>query len=695
MMMPYTASLLIEILTEELPPKALVKLANAFTQLVSEELAKLGFTENATPRTFATPRRIGLLLPDVLSQQKTHSIERRGPSVANAFNADGEPTQALLGFARSCGIDYKALQQGHDGKQAIFLYQTTQPGVSLESVLPGIVESTLKKLPAPKMMRWGNRDGQFVRPIHRIMMLHGKELIQGKVFGIDSTNITLGHRFLSTLNITISDANQYERILYDTGKVIVHFNMRRAEIEQALILAADTQNARLAYTPDLLDEVTALVEWPAIYLGQFDPAFLNVPQECLILSMQQHQRYFALLDQNDKLLPQFLLVSNIKTSNPSKIITGNERVLRARLSDAQFFYQQDQKETLAARVPKLEQVVYHNKLGNQLERVKRLQHIAQYIANTLGADPKMAARAAYLAKADLLTDMVGEFPELQGTMGMYYARHDHEDPIVAQAIASHYQPRFATDDLPHATIAQALALADKLESIVGIYGIGLVPTGDKDPFALRRAALGIARLLLTLPLNLFALLQCTRESFTQTTLAATVIEEVYHFICERLKNFLGQEYSNFHLDAVFSQTEGRFDHISDKLNALAPFLNLAAAPRLIGANKRINNILKKSTTALPKLDKDYLIEPAEKALFEHLQRLKPTINEMLAKHQYGDALEKLAVLDAPIDDFFNTVMVMAEDQIIRGNRLALLEELSLLMNQVADLSKLNDVQGEK
>ena len=685
-MTPHRATLLIEILTEELPPRALFKLTQVFANTVKDELIKLGLIEEKSVITnYATPRRLALSIPNVFSAQTDQVVERRGPAVANAL-VNGEPTQALLGFARSCGVPYIELEEGHDGKQAIFIHHYNKPGENLDALLPSVIEMALKKLPSPKTMRWGEGDCQFIRPIHNILLLHGSSPLCARIWERECTNLTMGHRFLSHGPIVIDHADHYEQTLYEQGKVIASFEKRRESIQTALHEQAALHQAQLAPAPDLLDEVTSLVEWPAIYSGQFDPAFLEVPQECLILSMQQHQRYFALLDQKGQLLPQFLLVSNIETTHPAKIIAGNERVLRARLQDAKFFYTQDKKQSLASRVPRLAEVVYHNKLGSQLSRVKRLETLTQTIAQQLNADIAQAKRAAYLAKADLLTDMVGEFPELQGIMGKYYAEHDKEEISVSQAIAEHYQPRFAQDNLPQDPIAQSLALADKLETIVGIYGIGLIPTGDKDPFALRRAALGIGRLLLNLPLNLREMLTYTEQTFSEQKLSATVIEEVYHFIVERLKNYLSTQYAASHIDAALARTAGRFDHLLDKLTALQQFSSLDFAPRLISANKRILNILKKNPQPASALEVAYLTEPAEKTLYQTLINLTPTIEEMVTKRDYNLTFSTLTVLEQPIDHFFNTVMVMSEDQNIRDNRLALLHTLAHLMNQVADLS---------
>jgi glycyl-tRNA synthetase beta chain len=687
-----TSTLLIELLTEELPPKALLKLATAFSQLVGEELVKLGFLAHSTPQVYATPRRLALTFPAVHMTQPAQQIERRGPAVAQAFK-EGEPTPALLGFARACGVNHTELEKAHDGKQAIFMFRRTDPGISLAHVLPKLVENALKKLPVPKMMRWGGGEEVFIRPIHGLILLHGDQLIAGTVLGVASQQTTLGHRFLSAGKLFIAQADDYADTLYKQGKVIASFAARRQAIQAALEHQAHALQASLVPAPALLDEVTALVEWPAVYHATFAAEFLAVPQECLILSMQQHQRYFALLDNKGKLMPQFLLVANIAPADPSAIIQGNERVLRARLADAQFFYRQDKKHTLASRVPKLAEVVYHNKLGSQLERVTRLQDIAGTIAELLGADRHAAARAAYLAKADLLTDMVGEFPELQGIMGMYYAQHDGEAQDIAQAIALHYQPRFSGDDLPEGAIAQALALADKLESLVGMYGIGMIPTGDKDPFGLRRAALGVTRLLLRLPLDLQTLLEITVQHFSGSTLSPTVVKEVYNFIHDRLKNYLSQDYPVPHIEAVLAASQGRFDRVLPKLAAVAQFIQLPEAKALAGANKRIHNLLKKNTHLLPQLDPNRLVETAEKTLFAALTALTAPVTSALSNQDYTTALKTLAGLRQPVDHFFEQVMVMTDDQTVRDNRLALLALSADLMNQTADLSYLTESSG--
>lgn len=681
-------TLLIEIFTEELPPKALPKLGAVFASGIFDELAKLGFVaKEAEVESFASPRRLAVSIADVLAVQPDQAIERRGPAVASGFK-DGVPTPALAGFARSCGVDVSALSQGSDGKQDVFVFSSVKTGEALSKVLSGIIEATLKKLPAPKMMRWGDRDGQFIRPVHGLIVLHGEDVIPAKVLHLEAGRSTLGHRFLSEGPIELANADDYASRLFDDGFVEASFDARRALIADQLNNACLELNAEIAPSPGLLDEVTALVEWPVVYTGIFDEDFLNVPQECLILSMQQHQKYFPLLDQNGKLLPKFLVVSNLETPDPSHIIHGNERVLRARLSDAKFFFEQDKKKTLESRVPQLANVVYHNKIGSQLERVERLQKIAGAIALKLDASVADCKRAAYLAKADLVADMVGEFPELQGVMGMYYARIDGENEQVASAVEGHYHPRFAGDSLPVGPVAQAVSLADKLESIVGIYGIGLIPTGDKDPFALRRAALGVLRMVLDLPLDLKELLSLTAEAFPAGVVAEGTVEGVYGFMLDRLKNYLAADYPAADIDAVLALKPTLLNEMVIRLQAVAAFKALPEATALAAANKRIRNILKKVEGDLPEMQPALFSEAAESALYAELLKLQPVVASALQGQDFTGALKALSALKEPVDAFFDSVMVMAEDLAVRGNRQALLAALAGLMNRVAELSLL-------
>lgn len=686
--MTMNATLLIELLTEELPPKALEKLATSFAESVTEELTRLQFVAAGTrPTVYASPRRLALTLPAVAAVQPDQTVVRKGPSLAAGLK-DGQPSPALLGFARSCGVDVSALTTMSDGKQDVYAYSSHKAGEPLSALLEGVVAQALKKLPIPKLMRWGDTEHQFVRPVHGLVMLFGDAVVAGSLYGHDSRRSTRGHRFLSQGDVSIAHADDYARTLADEGRVIASFDERRELIRGKLADAAAVLGATLAADEALLDEVTALVEWPVVLEAGFEAEFLHVPQECLILTMQQNQKYFPLLDQQGRLMNRFLLVSNIQAADPHHIVHGNERVLRARLSDAKFFYEQDQKHKLDSRLPRLAQVVYHNKIGSQLERIERLQTIAVAIAGRLGANTDDARRAAYLAKADLVSDMVGEFPELQGIMGRYYALLDGEKPEVAAAIEGHYHPRFAGDTLPQDAITTAVALADKLETIVGIWGIGLVPTGDKDPFALRRAALGVVRMLLEQPLDLQTLLADTAAAFPAGLLSATVADEVYAFCLERLKNLLAADYKADEIDAVLALSPSRLDEVQAVLAAVSAFKALPEAAPLAAANKRVGNILKKAEGSVGAVNAALLSEDAERALYDKVAALAPQVNARFAEHDFTAALQALASLKAPVDAFFDGVMVMADDAAVRANRIALLAQLAALFNRVADISLL-------
>ncbi|MCW3481488.1 glycine--tRNA ligase subunit beta [Neisseriaceae bacterium JH1-16] len=682
------ATLLIELLTEELPPKALPKLAASFADTISDELKKLQFAAaDAAVHVFASPRRLAVQIAGVQALQPDQHIVKKGPSLAAGMK-DGVPTKALEGFARSCGVSVEQLTVSNDGKQDVYAYESTKTGEPLAAVLSDIVGTALKKLPAPKLMRWADLDYQFVRPVHGLIMLHGNEVIAGELLGLKSGNTTRGHRFLSQGEVAISHADHYPTELYEQGKVVASFDTRRSLIRHRLDKHAAELGATIAAGDALVDEVTGLVEWPVVLEAGFEAEFLRVPQECLILTMQQNQKYFPLLDAQGKLMNRFLLVSNLEASDSSNIVHGNERVLRARLSDAKFFFEQDQKQRLDTRLARLTNVVYHNKIGTVLERVQRLQAIAGGIAAQMGADQALAECAAYLAKADLVTDMVGEFPELQGVMGMYYALHDGEHPEVAAAIEGHYHPRFAGDTLPVGPIATAVALADKLETLVGIWGIGLIPTGDKDPFALRRAALGVLRMVLETPLELKALLTLVAGVFPAGKLSANVVDEVYGFMLDRLKNYLAGEFQSDEIDAVLAQSPDRLDEVRAVLAAVAEFKRLPEAATLAAANKRVKNILKKAEGEVGAVNPALFAEDAEKALYEAVEALAPQVEAKSADHDFTAALSLLAGLKAPVDAFFDGVMVMADDATVRANRIALLARLSALFNRVADISLL-------
>ena len=695
--MSRTAPLLIELLTEELPPKALARFGEVFSAGVFAGLAqKKLVADNVAYQWFATPRRLAVLIPDVLSVAPDQEVEEKLMPVSVALGADGKPSPALLKKLEAKGIATSELPkftQRLDGKSETFFYTMQVNGAPLADVLSGIVTDALKKLPIPKMMRWGDSDVQFVRPVHGLIQLHGDQLVPGNVLGLQSRQQTLGHRFLSQGLITISNADAYAETLRNEGKVVADYAERRGTIGAQLAAKAQALGAQINQAEGLLDEVTALVEWPVIYVGEFEPEFLEVPQECLILTMQQNQKYFPLLDATGKLRNQFLIVSNMQVADPKHIIGGNQRVVRPRLSDARFFFTQDRKEPLASRIAKLGNVVYHNKLGTQLDRLLRVQNLATQIGNAIGADTTHVARAAELAKADLVTDMVGEFPELQGVMGRYYAKHDGEASDVAEAIADHYRPRFAGDELPSNNVGCAVALADKLDTLVAFFGIGEKPTGDRDPFGLRRAALGVLRLLMErqLPLELPQLISWSAGTFPAGTLQADFEPALLGFITDRLRNLLkDQGEPQDVLEAVLGINPARIDRIPARLAAVREFSAQPDALALAAANKRIGNLLKKvdNMAALGAPSSTLLTEAPEKVLFDQVTALAPTIDEAMRAEAYTDALMALAQVRASVDAFFEDVMVMAEDAQVRQNRLALLKALSDQMNAVADIARL-------
>jgi len=704
---PQSATLLIEVFTEELPPKSLRRLGDAFSAGIFAALKSAGLaTESSLVTGFATPRRLAVQITNVLNQAPDYPVREKLLPTSIAFDAEGKATPPLLKKLGALGyadVDLTTLEKAGEGKNEALYLNVIAKGAALEQTAQTALEQTLNKLPIAKMMHYQvpQKDGQladvqFARPAHRIIALHGDAVLNISALGIKANHQTEGHRFLAPGIITINNADQYESELQSKAKIIPSFSKRRDQIESALLKAAGDD---LVLMPEsLLDEVTALVEWPAIYECHFDQEFLEVPQECLILTMQTNQKYFALTDKNGKLRNRFLIVSNIETKKPDAIISGNERVVRPRLSDARFFFQQDQKRPLASRIADLGKVVYHNQLGNQLDRTKRVQGLAIGIAKKLGADEKLASRAAEIAKTDLLTDMVGEFPELQGIMGRYYATHDGEHVDVASACSEHYMPRFAGDELPQTQTGTILAIADKLETLVGIWGVGLAPTGDKDPYALRRHALGICRLLLekNLSLNLPDLIEMARAQFSQADVQEKAnTADIYAFIIDRLRAYLrdqsvaGKAFTSAEIDAVLSQEPAQINDLIERLTALREFNALEEAAQLAAANKRISNILKKTSTAIPATCSEKLLQiPAEAALHKALEAVTPALTAAYEKRQFVELLRSLVALSKPIDQFFADVMVMDPNTELRDNRLALLQQLHQKMNLVADLGKL-------
>ena len=701
-------TLLVEIVTEELPPKALKALGTAFAGSLVAGLRQRGvLTETSAAVAYATPRRLAVSISDVRARAPDAELVEKVVPRSVAEDATGKPTVALQRRLQKLGRPHLAerypdardgadhLYVASDGKVEQVWLRTIATGQPLERALQESLDEALARLPIPKSMRYpapGHyyNDVEFVRPAHRLVALHGSDIVGVHALGLDAGNVSAGHRFESRGDLVIRTAQAYAPTLEAEGKVLPSFTARRDAIVAALGKAA--QGARVIMPDALLDEVTALVEWPAVYAGTFDPAFLAVPQECLILTMQQNQKYFALADAHGALANRFLLVGNVQTAEPSAIVRGNERVLRARLADARFFYDQDRRTPLASRVPRLAAIVYHNKLGSLGDRVLRLRSLARAIGPRIGADAALAERAAMLAKADLVTDMVGEFPELQGTMGRYYAIHDGEALEVSDAIAQHYWPRYAGDTLPEAPVAQAVALADKLEALAGLFGIGMAPTGDKDPFGLRRAGLGVLRILVEkrIALPLPRLIDLAFEAFATLPAVKPVPGALADFLYERLRGHLREQgFTANQIEAVLAQRPERIDVVPDLLAAVKAFESLPESAALSAANKRIVNILRKSgTDAARDIDEQRLTDGAERDLFHVFAKLAPDVDRDFASGDYTGALKALAAAKPAVDRFFDDVMVMVDDALLRSNRLALLERVARTMNRVADISRL-------
>jgi glycyl-tRNA synthetase beta chain len=705
-------NLLVELFVEELPPKALKKLGDAFATALADSLKAQGLAgADAVVTPFASPRRLAAHLSGVLTQAAQRAVQHKLMPVAVGLDAAGQPTAALLKKLQALGLDAQAvpsLRRVADGKSETLFADTTVAGATLADGLQKALDEALAKLPIPKVMTYQLESGcalpgwssvQFVRPAHGLVALHGADVVPVQALGLSAGRVTHGHRFEATTDpIVLADADAYEATLATQGAVIASFDKRRADIAAQLQAAATAvgQGARPIEDDALLDEVTALVERPHVLTCAFDEAFLAVPQECLILTMKANQKYFPLLDGTGRLTHRFLVVSNIRPADASAVVGGNERVVRPRLADAKFFFDQDRKKPLADRVAGLGRVVYHNKLGTQGERSQRVLAIAAAIAKAWNAaapgsvDATAVATAAQLAKADLLTDMVGEFPELQGTMGAYYARHDGLGDNVADAIEDHYKPRFAGDALARSPTGLVVALADKLETLVGLFGIGQLPTGDRDPFALRRHALGVVRMLIErhLPLRLDALIEAAQPAFG--SLITDARAALGDFIYDRLAvNLREQGYTAHEVDAVLALRPQQLAEVAQRLQAVRQFAALPEAAALAAANKRVGNILKKADGGVqPQVNPALLAEPAEIALAEAIKNIAPTAMNMAAAGQFTQSLFLLAELKGPVDAFFDGVMVNADDPALRANRLGLLAQLHLAMNRVADLSRL-------
>jgi glycyl-tRNA synthetase beta chain len=704
---PATATLAVEIVTEELPPKALKTLGTAFADTLAAELSRRHLLVDASVATpYATPRRLAVTISHVRRvAPDAEAVDKLMPAKI-ARDAHGAATDALrkklgalgrahLANAQDADLGPDRLYTASDGKADYVYLRRTVPGMALASALREALDVVLARLPIPRVMRYAAAnsyytDVAFVRPAHRLVALHGGDVVPVSALGLDAGRLSSGHRFLARADLSIATADAYAPTLEAEGKVLPSFATRRAIIVRELEGAA--AGAQVIMPEALLDEVTALVEWPAVHEGSFDAAFLDVPQECLILTMQQNQKYFALADARGALVPRFLLVSNLDAADASAIVRGNERVLRARLADAKFFYDQDRKVALASRVERLGAIVYHNKLGTLHDRVERLRFLARDIGPRIGGDLALCDRAALLAKADLVTDMVGEFPELQGTMGRYYAQHDGEPAPVADAIAQHYWPRYAGDALPQAPVAQAVALADKLEALAGLFGIGAVPTGDKDPFGLRRAAIGVLRMLIErrIALPLAHLVDIAFAAFDTVPAAKPVPGELADFLYERLRSHLREQgYTANQVEAVLAQRPQRIDLVPDRLAAVKAFESLPESGALSAANKRIVNILRKSgADATAGVAVERLTDGAERDLWNVFEKLSPDVEQHCERGDYASALKSLAAAKPAVDRFFDDVMVMVDDAGIRANRLALLERVARTMNRVADISRL-------
>lgn len=699
------SNLLVELFVEELPPKALQKLGDAFAGVLFEQLKAQGLLASSEARltAYASPRRLAAHITEVLPQAEDKAVSQKLMPVSVGLDADGKPTPALIKKLAALGAGEEAVagltRQGEGKAEALF-HASTVRGVMLADGVQKALDEAIAKLPIPKVMRYQLADGwssvHFVRPAHGLVVLHGTEVLIGvKALGLTAGTATHGHRFEASVDpVVIRSADDYAAQLREEGAVIASFAERRAEIARQLQAAAERVGGGVRPIEDeaLLDEVTALVERPNVLACEFEKEFLDVPQECLILTMKANQKYFPLLDAAGKLTHQFLVVSNISPQDASAVIGGNERVVRPRLADAKFFFDQDRKKTLASRVDGLGKVVYHNKLGTQGERVERVRSIAKSIARQLGDTglAQQADLAAQLAKTDLVTDMVGEFPELQGTMGRYYALNDGLDVAVADAIEDHYKPRFAGDELPRGNAGVVVALADKLETLVGMFGIGNLPTGDRDPFALRRHALGVIRMLVEkdLALDLETLLVSVLPAFGDKIEDAT--PQLADFIYDRLAgNLREQGFSAQEVDSVLALRPQRLSDVQKRLEAVRAFGELPEAPALAAANKRVGNILKKADQAVQaQVDAAVLAEVAEKDLYAALQSVAPKAQQQFAAGDYTASLQTLAALRAPVDAFFEHVMVNAEDPALKANRLGLLATLHEAMNRVADLSRL-------
>ena len=687
---------LIELGTEELPPKSLKSLSQDFAELVRSALEARGLAP-AKVEVFATPRRLAMLLRDVPTQQADQLIEKRGPALQAALDKQGNPSKAAQGFAKSCGVSFDQLSRRETDKGSWLYFEKTEAGLSLQTVLPDLVSEALRKLPIPKRMRWGTLSDEFVRPVKWLVLMIDSEVVDGELFGVRSKAISYGHRFHAPGEIAITQAADYEAILRSKGLVIADFEQRKSTIRSSIEKSASKLGGYAKIDESLLDEVTALVEYPVAICGEFDKEFLNLPQEVLVMTMQDNQKYFAVFDQAGALLPHFITISNIDSKRPEVVASGNERVIRPRFADARFFYQQDQKKSLSDLRPLLDAVVFQEKLGSVGDKSERIALLASHIARQLDANQDQVKRAAQLCKCDLMTEMVGEFPKLQGIMGCYYALHDKEAKRVSEAIEQHYWPKFSGDNLPQSNVSQCIALADRLDSLTGIFAIGQKPTGVKDPFALRRAALAVVRILVekSLPLDLDDLCRKASEGLAQKINTDGVESEVIDYIFDRLRAYYAEQGISFDVvDAVACDRPNVLWDCDRRIQALHQFQSNDAALALAAANKRISNILKKQ-----KLDPsvDVITErfelKAENQLYKQLVKSQAKVEPLFAKGKYLQGLNELAKLRPAVDQFFDQVMVMVDDELIKNNRLALLAQMLDCFRRVADFSRIQSKES--
>ena len=685
-----TQNFLVEIGTEELPPKALKTLATSFADNVEAELNQAGLSFDKI-EWFAAPRRLAVKVLNLATQQPSKEIEKRGPAVSAAFDAEGKPTKAAEGWARGCGITVDQVERIATDKGEWLVHRAKIEGQPTKNLLNDIVANALAKLPIPKPMRWADKTVQFIRPVHTVTMLLGDELIEGEILGVASARTIRGHRFLGEKEFEIQHADQYPQLLREKGSVVADFNERKAEILAKSQAKATALGGVADIEESLLEEVTSLVEYPNVLAAKFEERFLAVPAEALVYTMKGDQKYFPIYDKDGKLLPHFIFVSNINPEDPTAIIEGNEKVVRPRLTDAEFFFKTDLKQKLVDRLPRLETVLFQQQLGTLKDKTDRIEQLAGEIAKQIGADEAKAKRAGLLSKCDLMTNMVFEFTDTQGVMGMHYARHDGEDEEVAVALNEQYMPRFAGDELPKSLVASAVALADKFDTLTGIFGIGQAPKGSADPFALRRAALGALRIIVekNLPLDLEDLVKKSTALFGDKLTNQNVVTDVVDFMLGRFRAWYQDEGIAVDvIQAVLARRPTRPADFDARVRAVSHFRTLDSAEALAAANKRVSNILAKADAAIGEINLTACVEPAEKALAEAVLVLRTEVQPLIAQSDYTAVLDKLANLRAPVDSFFDNVMVNAEDPALRQNRLAILNTLQGLFLQVADISVL-------